>query len=76
MIDMKNDDQMSQELSIEDLDAVAAGKFSWRGLLGAVIGGGATGGLGGAAVGGIGAGPGAIGGGLLGGIGYCITSLF
>ena len=76
MTDMKNDAAMSQELSIDDLDQIAGGKFSWRGLLGAVVGGGTTGGLGGAAVGGIGAGPGAIGGGLLAGIGYCITSLF
>jgi hypothetical protein len=64
------------ELSIEELDAIAAGTFSWRSLLGAIVAGGTTGGLGGAAVGGIGAGPGAIGGGLLGGIGYCINSLF
>jgi hypothetical protein len=56
-----------RELSIEELDSVAGGEFSWRGLAGAAAG---------AAVGGIGAGPGALGGGLLGGIGYCITSLF
>jgi hypothetical protein len=71
-----NDDAAPRELSIEELDSVAGGEFSWRGLAGAVVAGGATGGLAGAAVGGIGAGPGALGGGLLGGIGYCITSLF
>jgi hypothetical protein len=71
-----NDDAAPHELSIEELDSVAGGKFSWRALLGSIVAGGATGGLGGAAVGGIGAGPGALGGGLLGGIGYCINSLF
>ena len=65
---------IGNELSIEDLDAVAGG--FWKELAGAITAGAATGGLGGAAVGGVGAVPGAIGGGLLGGIGYCISSLF
>jgi hypothetical protein len=73
---MNNDNAAPQELSMEDLDAVAGGKFSWKGFVGAVLGGGATGGMGGAAVGGIGAAPGALGGALLGGFGYCLTSLF
>jgi hypothetical protein len=71
-----NDDLLNRELTIEELEEIAAGRFSWGGLLGAIVAGGTTGGLGGAAVGGIGAGPGAVGGGLLGGIGYCINSLF
>jgi hypothetical protein len=73
---MKNDDAAPLELSIEDLDSVAGGKFSIRGLMGSILAGGVTGGMGGAAIGGIGAGPGAVGGGMLGGIAYCINSLF
>ena len=69
-----NNDAVNHELSIDDLDAVAGG--FWKELGGAILAGGVTGGLGGAAVGGVGAVPGAIGGGLLGGIGYCISSLF
>jgi hypothetical protein len=76
MTNLNNDDATSQELSLEQLDSVDGGAFSWRGFLGAVAAGGVTGGLGGAAVGGIGAAPGALGGGLLAGIGYCITSMF
>ena len=71
-----NDNAAPHELSLEELDSVDGGTFSWRALLGAVTAGGVTGGLGGAAVGGIGAAPGAVGGGLLAGIGYCINSLF
>jgi hypothetical protein len=74
MTNVTNNDPVNHELSIDDLDAVAGG--FWKQLAGAVLAGGATGGMGGAAVGGIGAVPGAIGGALLGGIGYCITSLF
>lgn len=71
-----NDDAATRELSIEELDSVAGGDFSWRGLVGAIAGGAGAGGAGGLAVGGVGAGPGALGGGLLGGIAYCISSLF
>jgi hypothetical protein len=71
--DVKNN-AANHELSIDDLDAVAGG--FWKELGGAILGGGVTGGLGGAAVGGIGAVPGAIGGALLGGIGYCISQIF
>ena len=76
MTQATNNDATPHELSMEELDSVEGGAFSWRALLGAMAAGGVTGGMGGAAIGGIGAGPGAIGGGLLGGIGYCITSLF
>jgi hypothetical protein len=69
-----NDDATTCELSLEELDSVAGG-FTWGGLLKALGGGAITGGLGGAAIGGIGAAPGAVGGGLLAGIGYCFTSL-
>ena len=71
-----NDDAATRELSIEELDAVAGGKWSWGDFAKALGGGAVTGGMGGAAVGGVGAVPGAIGGGLLGGIGYCISQLF
>jgi hypothetical protein len=64
------------EISIDDLDSIAGGKWSWKKFFGAVAGGAATGGAGGLAAGGVGAGPGAIGGGLLGGIGYCIGEIF
>lgn len=73
---MTNDDRVTHELSIEELDTVAGGDFSWKGFVGAIGAGAVTGGLGGAAAGGLGAGPGAVGGGLLGGIAYCITSHF
>jgi hypothetical protein len=56
-----NNDAVNHELSIDDLDAVAGG--FWKELGGAILAGGVTGGLGGAAVGGVGAVPGAIGGG-------------
>lgn len=69
-----NNTAANRELSIDDLDAVAGG--FWKELGSAIVAGGVTGGLGGAAVGGIGAVPGAIGGGLLGGIGYCISQIF
>lgn len=66
-----------RELSIEELDNVAGGKWSWGDFAKAVGAGAATGGMGGAAAGGpAGAVPGAIGGGLLGGIGYCIHEIF
>lgn len=65
-----------RELSSEDLDSIAGGKWSWKKFFGAVAGGAATGAAGGAAAGGVGAGPGAVGGGLLGGIGYCIGEIF
>ncbi|WP_143278281.1 Blp family class II bacteriocin [Bradyrhizobium sp. UFLA03-84] len=71
-----NDSAATRELSIDELDAVAGGKWSWGDFAKSLLGGGVTGGMGGAAVGGIGAVPGAIGGGLLGGIGYCISQLF
>ncbi len=71
-----NNDAATHELSIDELDAVAGGKWSWGDFAKAVGAGAATGGLGGAAAGGVGAGPGAIGGGLLGGIGYCISQIF
>jgi hypothetical protein len=67
-------DVITHELSLDELDNVAGG--FWKELGAAIVAGGVTGGIGGAAVGGVGAVPGAIGGGLLGGIGYCITSLF
>jgi hypothetical protein len=67
-------DVTTHELSLDELDDVAGG--FWKELGAAIVAGAATGGIGGAAVGGVGAVPGAIGGGLLGGIGYCITSLF
>ena len=51
------------------------GGFTWRGLAGSMVAGGVTGGLGGAAIGGIGAVPGAVGGALLGGIAYCIADI-
>jgi hypothetical protein len=70
-----NEDVANRELSIEELDPVAGGDWSWKGFFGAVAGGAATGAMGGAAVGGVGAGPGAIGGGLTGGIGYCIGAI-
>jgi hypothetical protein len=70
------DDAANHELSMEDLDSVAAGRFSWKVLGATMTSGAVTGFLGGAAIGGIGAGPGALGGGLLTGIGYCIGSLF
>jgi hypothetical protein len=58
-----------RELSVEEIDSVS-GAFTWQALGASMVGGGITGGLGGAAIGGIGAVPGAIGGALLGGIGY------
>jgi hypothetical protein len=70
-----NDNTVIPELSMDELDSVAGGRFSWRGLLGAFLGGAATGAAGGAVAGGVGAGPGALGGGLAAGIGYCISSL-
>jgi hypothetical protein len=76
MTHMMNQDVTPQELSIEELDAVAGGDFSWKGLVGAIAGGAAAGGVGGLAGGPVGAGTGAVGGGLLAGIGYCISSLF
>ena len=68
-----NNNAATRELSIADLGAMAGG--FWKELGGAMLAGGVAGGLGGAAVGGIGAVPGAIGGGLLGGIGYCISQI-
>lgn len=76
MTHVTNNDVATRELSIEELDLVAAGDFSWGGLAKAMGAGAATGALGGSVVGGVGAGPGAVGGGLLAGIGYCITSIF
>jgi hypothetical protein len=73
-----NDDYAPfRELSVEELDKVAGGDWSWGDLAKAMGGGAFTGGLGGAAaVGPAGAVPGAIGGGLLGGIGYCLHEIF
>lgn len=71
-----NDNSATRELSIDELDAVAGGKWSWGDFAKALGGGTVMGGMGGAAVGGIGAVPGAIGGGLLAGIGYCISQIF
>jgi hypothetical protein len=71
-----NNFSAARELSIEELDEVAGGRFSFGGLLKAVVGGGAAGALRGAVGGGAGAGAGAVGGGLIGGIGYCISELF
>ena len=71
-----NDNSATRELSIDELDVVAGGKWSWGDFAKALGGGTVTGGMGGAAVGGVGAIPGAIGGGLLAGIGYCISQLF
>lgn len=71
-----NDDTEMRELSIDELDAVAGGKWSWRKFVGSIVGGAATGAAAGAAAGGVGAGPGAVGGGLIGGIGYCIGEIF
>jgi hypothetical protein len=76
MTHVTNNDAAARELSIEELDSVAAGEFSWGGLAKAMGAGAVTGGLGGSVVGGVGAGPGALGGGLLAGIGYCISSIF
>ncbi|MGY3534459.1 hypothetical protein [Bradyrhizobium sp. USDA 4452] len=76
MMRNKNDNATTRELSIDELDAVAGGKWSWGDFAKAVAGGAVTGGMGGAAAGGVGAGPGAVGGGLLAGIGYCISQLF
>ena len=73
---MTNNDTVTHELSIEELDSVAGGDFSWKGFVGAVAGGAADGGLGGAAGGPAGAGAGALSGGLLGGIAYCVSSIF
>jgi hypothetical protein len=80
----KRDDFANRELSIEELDAIAAGKITWGDFGGAVLAGGAVGALGGAAagapIGGVGAGPGAlfggIGGALLGGGGYLLSHIF
>jgi hypothetical protein len=69
-------DIANRELSLEELDSVAAGDFSWGGLGKAILGGAAAGGVGGLAGGPGGAGAGALGGGLLAGIGYCISSIF
>jgi len=72
-----NNDAAGHELSIDELDLVAGGDWSWGDFAKAVGAGAVTGGAGGAAAtGGPGAVPGAIGGGLLGGIGYCITHIF
>ena len=71
-----NDDAALRELSMDELDAVAGGAWSWKKFVGAIVGGAVTGGMGGAAAGGVGAGPGALGGGLIGGIGYCIGEIF
>jgi hypothetical protein len=71
-----NDNAMNRELSIDELDAVAGGDWSWGDLGKAMAAGAVTGGLGGSVVGGVGAGPGALGGGLLAGIGYCVSHIF
>jgi hypothetical protein len=76
MTNLTNDCAALRELSIEELDEVAGGKWSWGDFTKAIGVGTVTGGLGGAAVGGVGAVPGAIGGGLLGGIGYCLNEIF
>jgi hypothetical protein len=72
----KHDDLVNRELSIEELEAIAAGSpWSWRGLGASIVAGGVGGGMGGAVVGGVGALPGAIGGGCIGGITYLLTHL-
>ncbi len=71
-----NDDAATRELSIQELDSIAGGKWSWGDFAKALGAGAATGGMAGAAAGGVGAGPGALGGGLLGGIAYCINQIF
>jgi hypothetical protein len=69
------DDAASRELSIEELDSVVAGEWSWGDFAKAVGAGAVGGALGGAAVAPPAAIPGAIGGGLIAGIGYCISQL-
>jgi len=76
MMTHTTNDAANRELSIEELDSVAGGKWSWGDFAKAVGAGALTGGAGGAAAGGVGAGPGALGGGLLAGIGYCFSQLF
>jgi hypothetical protein len=76
MTNPTNDCAALRELSIEELDEVAGGKWSWGDFAKAIGAGAVTGGMAGAAAGGVGAGPGALGGGLLGGIGYCISEIF
>jgi hypothetical protein len=66
----ESNDATLRELSLEELEMISGGKWSWGEFAKAVGIGAAAGGMGGAAVGGIGAAPGAIGGGLLGGFGY------
>jgi hypothetical protein len=69
-----NHELSNRELSIEELDAIAAGKFSWQDFFGAVSEGAGVGaiavGAGAGVVGGFAAGPvGAVGGGVLGIVG-------
>lgn len=59
-----------RELTVDELNLIAGGEFTWQGAAASMTAGAVTGGLGGAIVGGIGAGPGALGGALLGGISY------
>jgi hypothetical protein len=65
-----------RELTMDELELVAGGEFTWQGALSSMAAGAVTGALGGAAVGGIGAGPGALGGALLGGISYGLYEAF
>ena len=72
-----NDAATPRELSVEELDLVAAGEWSWGDFAKELGKGAAAGALGaGAATGGTGTGLGAIGGALIGGIGYCIGQIF
>jgi hypothetical protein len=76
MTNVTNSESGMRELSMDELELIAAAEWSWGDFAKAVGAGAVTGGLGGAAAGGVGAGPGAVGGGLLGGIGYCISQIF
>ena len=80
-----NENFAHRGLSIEELDAIAAGKFTWGGFFGAVAEGAGIGAVGGAGIGGIAGGPvgaafgagiGASGGGYIAGYRYLITHIF
>ncbi|WP_207611310.1 hypothetical protein [Alteromonas sp. 5E99-2] len=63
------------ELSLNEIQEVNGGKFSWSGLAGATAGGAVVGGAFGSLVGGVGFGPGLLAGGLSGGGGYLVNEL-
>ena len=67
---MFNDHAATQELSIEELDSVAGGTWSFKGFVKSMAVGAVAGAAVGAAAGGVGAGPGAAGGAAAGGIAY------